>query len=261
MTPVFHLPRIFLATLAIFFVTQAFAEVSQEADQKIRAALKQMAPAAKIVSIQETPMAGVKEVTLDSGRGGEIYYVSDDGQYLITGSMYSTQTREDLTEAKKAGIRKQLVARFGPDKRIDFFPKDMKHHITVFTDIDCGYCRKLHTQMDEYNKRGIGVSYLFFPRAGLKSNSYDKAVAVWCADDRQEAMTKAKTGIQVDLKTCENPVGEHYKTGLAVGVSGTPAIVLDSGTLMPGYLPPDALLQRLDYYQTLEKNKAAQASQ
>jgi len=251
--------KIFLISLALVASTlaQGSDKVSDKTDQQIRQALKQMAPAAKVISVENTPMQGVKEVTLDSGRGGEVYYVSDSGEYLITGNMYNTQTREDLTEAKKAGIRKELVARFGPDKRIDFFPKDMKHHITVFTDIDCGYCRKLHSQMDEYNKRGIGVSYLFFPRAGLKSNSYDKAVAVWCAEDKQEAMTKAKTGIQVDLKKCDNPVAEHYKTGQAVGVSGTPAIVLDNGTLMPGYLPPDALLQRLDYYDALEKSKAA----
>lgn len=245
--------------MCLLLATVAGAEnpLSAETEQNIRDALKQMAPTAKIISVEPTPMKGVNEVTLDSGRGGEVYYVSDSGKYLITGNMYNTETREDLTETKKAGIRKQLVAQFGPDKRIDFFPKDMKHHITVFTDIDCGYCRKLHMEMDEYNKRGIGVSYLFFPRAGLKSNSFDKAVAVWCAEDKQDAMTRAKSGIQVDLKKCDNPVAEHYKAGLAVGVSGTPAIVLDNGTLMPGYLPPDALLQRLDYFQALAKNRAA----
>jgi len=198
--------KIFLISFALVASTlaQGSGKVSDKTDQQIRQALKHMAPAAKVISVENTPMQGVKEVTLDSGRGGEVYYVSDSGEYLITGNMYNTQTREDLT-----------------------------------------YCRKLHSQMDEYNKRGIGVSYLFFPRAGLKSNSYDKAVAVWCAEDKQEAMTKAKTGIQVDLKKCDNPVAEHYKTGQAVGVSGTPAIVLDNGTLMPGYLPPDALLQRV----------------
>ncbi len=247
-----------IAASLLTLVAHAGEPVSAKTDKQIRDALNKMAPTAKVISVESTPMQGVKEVTLDSGRGGEVYYVSDNGEYLISGNMYNTQTREDLTESKKAGIRKELVSQFGPDKRIDFFPKDMKHHITVFTDIDCGYCRKLHSQMDEYNKRGIGISYLFFPRAGLKSNSYDKAVAVWCADDKQEALTKAKSGIQMDLKKCENPVAEQYKTGQAVGVSGTPAIVLDNGTLMPGYLPPDALLQRLDYYQALEQNKAKQ---
>ncbi len=243
--------------LLITLSAQAGGGVPAETEKQIRGALQKMAPTAKVLSIEETPMKGVKEVTLDSGRGSEIYYVSDDGNYLITGSMYNTKTREDLTEAKKAGMRKQLVSQVNPKQRIDFFPKDMKHHITVFTDIDCGYCRKLHMEMDEYNKRGIGISYLFFPRAGLKSNSFDKAVAVWCADDRQAAMTQAKSGIQVDLKKCDNPVAEHYRIGQEVGVSGTPAIVLDSGILMPGYLPPDALLQRLDYYQAMENSRAA----
>src|SRR5690606_35260891 len=117
---------------------------------------------------------------------------------------------------------------------------------TVFTDIDCGYCRKLHAEMQGYNELGIGVSYLFFPRSGLKTASYDKAVSVWCAADQQKAMDKAKAGSQVAEKQCDNPVAEQYQAGLASGVTGTPALILQDGTMLPGYMPPDQLKQRLD---------------
>ena len=136
--------------------------------------------------------------------------------------------------------------KFGASEKIEFLPEKMDHHITVFTDIDCGYCRKLHAEMKEYNELGIGISYMFFPRAGLKSESYDKAVNVWCAADQRNAMTMAKAGEAVDAKVCDNPITAHYNAGMAVGVTGTPALVLEDGTLMPGYLPPAQLKQRLD---------------
>ncbi|MGJ8662306.1 MAG: thioredoxin fold domain-containing protein, partial [Marinicella sp.] len=143
-------------------------------------------------------------------------------------------------------LRKELLAKMGDSQRINFYPENMEHHVTVFTDIDCGYCRKLHAEMTQYNDLGIGISYLFFPRAGLQSASFDKAVNVWCATDQQQAMTLAKAGETVEPQKCDNPITDHYKAGLSSGVSGTPALVLDNGMIMPGYLPPQQLKQRLD---------------
>ena len=160
--------------------------------------------------------------------------------------MIDTTSREDLTENKKSGIRKDLVAKFTSKQRVDFFPNEMKHHITIYTDIDCGYCRKLHNQMPEYNELGIGISYLFFPRSGLNTPSFNKAISVWCSDNQQEALTNAKSGVELDSKTCDNPIKDHYMSGHSAGVSGTPAIITDSGKLMPGYLPPQQLLERLN---------------
>ncbi len=219
---------------------------ANEPSKAIKEGIKNLAPTATVASMEKTPINGIHEIVINSGRGGEVYYISEDGKYLLNGNMIDTTSREDLTENKKSGIRKDLVAQFGKNQRIDFLPKDMKHHVTVFTDIDCGYCRKLHNQIDEYNKLGIGISYLFYPRAGLKSPAYDKAVTVWCSDDRQEAMTNAKSGISLENKTCDNPVEAQFKAGQSAGVTGTPAIVLENGKLMPGYLPPEKLLQRLN---------------
>ncbi len=233
-----------ITTTALMLAVTAIS--AKEPSKAIKEGIKNLAPTASVASMEKTPINGIKEIVINSGRGGEVYYISDDGKYLLNGNMIDTTSREDLTENKKSGIRKDLVSKFGKNERIDFLPKEMKYHIYVFTDIDCGYCRKLHNQIDEYNKLGIGVSYLFYPRAGLKSPAYDKAVTVWCSDNRQEAMTNAKSGISLENKTCDNPIEAQYKAGQSAGVTGTPAIVLENGKLMPGYLPPEKLLQRLN---------------
>ncbi len=227
----------------------AFTQFVNAADDKAmyEEALKKIASAnIKVLEVNPTPIPSVKEVMVDGGRGSEILYISEDGKYIINGTIFDIENRVDLTDQKKSVIRKELMAKFSASQRIDFLPEKMDHHVTVFTDIDCGYCRKLHAEMAQYNELGIGISYLFFPRAGLQSGSFDKAVNVWCAADQQQAMTLAKAGEAVDAKTCDNPIAEHYKAGVTAGVSGTPALVLDNGTLMPGYLPPIQLKQRLD---------------
>lgn len=211
--------------------------------------LKKLSPTPiEVIEISDTPIDGVKELMIDAGRGSEIVYMSADGKYILNGSIVDIEKKINLTDQKKTVIRKGLMAGIGKSQRIDFLPegKEMTHHLTVFTDIDCGYCRKLHAEIAEYNDLGIGISYLFFPRAGLQSASFDKAVNVWCAANQQEAMTLAKAGEPVEPKKCDNPIEQHYKTGVTAGVSGTPALVLDDGTLMPGYLPPAQLKQRLD---------------
>lgn len=234
-----------ISTLVLILTVQlVFADADTE---KFKAALSKVTTSdVKIISVEDTPIKGVKEVMVDGGRGSEILYLSEDGKYIINGTLFDIENRVDLTDQKKSVIRKDLLAGMGESQRINFYPEKMDHHVTVFTDIDCGYCRKLHAEVQQYNEMGIGISYMFFPRAGLKSGSYDKAVNVWCAADQQQAMTLSKAGEEVPAKTCDNPIAEQYNAGLAAGVTGTPALILDNGTIMPGYVPPVQLKQRLD---------------
>jgi thiol:disulfide interchange protein DsbC len=177
---------------------------------------------------------------------GDIVYATADGKFLIQGRLVDMDTREDLTETAKSELRKDLMAQIDPSKQITFAPKDPKYDLTVFTDVDCGYCRKLHSQIDEYNKEGIAIHYMAFPRAGIGSRSYEKAVSVWCSDDPQEALTQAKLGADPDPAQCDNPVAEQYQLGMELGVTGTPALLTSSGQLIPGYVPPEQLRERLD---------------
>ncbi len=211
-------------------------------DAVVEAAIKSLVPAAKIDSIAESQMPNFYQVVVQ----GQVIYVSADGKYLVQGSVFDIDNKVDLTEATKAEMRRQALKEAGPDRRIIFPAKNEKYALTVFTDIDCGYCRRMHGEMAEYNKRGISVEYLFFPRSGLNGESYDKAVSVWCASDRNKAMDNAKAGQKLESKTCDNPVAADYELGLKAGVSGTPAVFTKNGTQLGGYLPPEQLLQRLE---------------
>lgn len=230
-----------IITLALW----AGASLAQQPSQAIVDGIKNLAPTANISSVSKSAISGVSEVVLDSAGGSELYYITDDGKFLINGSIIETVSRKNVTEEKKTTIRKDIVSQFGEDQRIDFFPENMKHHVTVYTDIDCGYCRKLHSEMQQFNDLGIGISYLLYPRSGIDSPSYDKAVTAWCAVDRNKALTQSQNGILLEPKQCDNPVKEHYASGLKAGVRGTPNIVTDSGVLWATYMSPEALLKRL----------------
>jgi thiol:disulfide interchange protein DsbC len=218
------------------------AAAADEGDAKARAAIQSLVPGATIDSIADAVVPGFYEVVLQ----GQIVYVSRDGKYLLQGSVYDIAAKTDVTEASRSGLRRKALKDVGPDKRIAYRPEQTKHTVTVFTDIDCGYCRRMHQQMPEYNKLGIAIEYLFFPRAGVGSESFDKAVSVWCAADRAKALTDAKAGAELDKKECANPIEEEYALGNKIGVSGTPAVIAPDGTQLGGYLPPEQLLQRLD---------------
>lgn len=211
-------------------------------ENDIKKALANLAPAEKIDSIKPSEINGVYEVML----GGDVVYVSEDGKYLLHGQLIDTATKKNLTETKQAVIRKAKLETVGEQNMIVFKPKTAKHFVTVFTDIDCGYCRKFHSEIDQYLAQGITVRYLFYPRAGKSSESYSKAVAVWCADDRQKALTAAKKGEKQDSKTCDNPIDRHMDLASDFGLSGTPMIVTEKGNVLPGYVPAPQLAKILD---------------
>ncbi len=241
-----HIPAVrhLLLGLALFAAgTASAAEASSDpAIEKIRAVLAKRLGDINLDNIEASPVPGLYEVLI----GARLYYVSADGRYFIQGKMNDLETGKDLTEEKVSAARKKLIDAVDEKDMIVFGTGKEKHVVNVFTDIDCGYCRKLHSQVDQYNREGIEVRYMAYPRAGVNSDSGRKAVGVWCADDRKKAMNEAKQGKPVNGKTCDNPVAEQFALGKVVGVSGTPALVLENGELIPGYIPPTRLRQLLD---------------
>ncbi|HET6604068.1 MAG TPA: DsbC family protein [Xanthomonadaceae bacterium] len=232
--------RTLTAVLGALTLTATAAEPADDA--KVRAAIKTLVPDIRIESVAESVVPGLYEVVLP----GAVVYVSQDGRYLIQGSVLEVATRTDMTEQARAGVRSKALKEVGSDQRIVFSPAKPAHTVTVFTDIDCGYCRRMHQQISEYNQHGIAVEYLFFPRAGIGSESYDKAVSVWCAADRRQALTRAKAGEDIESKTCSNPIESEFALGQQIGINGTPAIIAADGTQLGGYVPPEQLRQRLD---------------
>ena len=208
----------------------------------LSARLAVLAPGMEPDHVIETPWAGMYEVRF----GSIIVYLSDDGRYMLRGDLIDLEAGHNVTETARQSVRAEAVGALGEASMIVFAPDAAKHTITVFTDVDCPYCARMHQQMADYNRLGISIRYTAFPRAGAGSPTHEKMVSVWCADDQRAAMTDAKAGVAVETAVCENPVNDHYETGQAIGVTGTPAIVLESGELIPGYVPPQELLDRLD---------------
>ena len=192
--------------------------------------------------VVESALPGVYEVRY----GSIVVYFSADGRHMLRGDLVDLETGDNVTETARSHARAETVTALGESSMVVFAPETVKHTVTVFTDVDCGYCQRMHRQMADYNRLGIEIRYTAFPRAGVGSDTYDRMVSVWCASDQQAAMTDAKTGRVVEAARCDNPVSAHYEAGREIGVRGTPAIVLESGEIIPGYVEPEELLGRLD---------------
>ena len=208
----------------------------------IRQAMSTSMPSVKVDSVKPAVVKGLFEVVV----GANIYYVSEDGKYLLQGRLVDVAARKDLTEEKLNVTRKLAIEKMGQANMIVFKSKITKYTVTIFTDIDCGYCRKLHSEIDQYLAQGITIQYLFFPRAGKGSDSYNKAVSVWCAEDRNAALTASKKDQKLPEKTCDNPIDKHMQLAAEFDVKGTPMIISENGNVYPGYLPAKQLVEALE---------------
>lgn len=195
----------------------------------------------KVRELKPTAVAGVYEMVF----GTRIAYVTADGRYMITGNLVDLESRRNLTTERRTELVKLALETVGDSKMIVFAGKKSSRTVTVFTDVDCPYCAKLHLEVPALTKAGVKVRYLLFPRAGKNSDSYKRTVSVWCAKDRNKAIGIAKAGGTVDAKTCPNPVDDHMALGEDIGVTGTPTLILDDGRIIPGYVPAPELLAML----------------
>ncbi|SER21276.1 thiol:disulfide interchange protein DsbC [Solimonas aquatica] len=212
--------------------------------EQVQAKLAKLLPGLKPENVRPAQAAGLYEVQ----DGANFGYVTADGKYLITGDLVDLASGQSLTEVTRRGNRLAQLKTLGEQNMIVFPAQGAaKHVVTVFTDVDCGYCRKFHSQIADYNARGIEVRYVFYPRTGPDTDSFRKAEVVWCSADRKTALTEAKLGGAVNGNTqCDNPVRREWDLGNDLGLRGTPMLVLEDGSVVNGYLPPDALAQRLE---------------
>ena len=231
-----------------FLGLAAHAADSPEPPVDSRASLLKLLPAgSKVEDLRPSPIAGIYEFS----QGADVTYLTAYGKFFIDGNVYDMSTRENLTEERRMKARLALINAVPESQMVIFSPRNPQYTITVFTDLDCQYCRKLHSQIAEINKLGIRVRYMFYPRTGPNTDSWRKAEAVWCSADRNEALTRAKAGAAVDTsKTCgPTPVAREYALGQSIGVQGTPTIVTETGDSINGYLPPQELVKELKDHQ------------
>lgn len=231
--------RSLLLALCVVACTAAASDKSRE--KAITEAIQTLVPNATIDSIEPSPLDGFYAVVV----GGQVVYVSDDGKYLIQGNVFDLASRTDLTAVRMDKVRKAALAKVPDSERIVFAPESPKYTVSVFTDLDCGYCRKMHSQIAEFNKNGIAIEYLFYPRNGLDAPSYHKAVSVFCADNPQQAFTLAKQGAEPEQANCDNPVAAEFALGNRIGVTGTPTVIGSDGHIIGNYMTPVQLLARL----------------
>ena len=230
----------------ISFVFILFSLFISSDEEIIRNSLEKILPAgSEIESIQESSIKGLYAVYYGDL---EPIYVSDDGNFFIYGDIYKININSitNITDVEISERRSTILSNLESSELISFKSKNEQYAVTVFTDVDCGYCRKLHNQIGEYNKLGITINYAAFPRSGLGTISFTKMVSAWCSDNKKSSLTRLKNNNEINKNFCDNqPVSKHYAIGNKLGVTGTPAIFSSDGRLFPGYLSPEDLLKKL----------------
>ena len=239
-----HFGSKLLAGVAVAFCWAAIAQAADDeaALNDVRSKMSDMFESVDPENISFSPVDGWFTIQ----QGSIIAYVSDDGRYLLQGDLIDLEQQVNLSELSRNSARRDLIAALTDDDAILFSPADVKYSVTIFTDIECTYCRKMHSQINEYLDEGIQVRYALYPRNGPASKSWSTSEKVWCAKDRGQALTAAKLDREFKSSRCDSAmVSNHYRVGRDIGLSGTPAIVLQDGTLIGGYLPPAQLSLRL----------------
>jgi thiol:disulfide interchange protein DsbC len=241
--------QLFFASMVCLFASN-FVSADDTEHAAIKQTLSQVMPGETGYKINSLPVPGIYEIDFGDG----FIYLTADGKYALKGDIIDLHKNVNLTEEKRSKARLDTLAKIDKANML-IFPadKERKHSITVFTDIDCGYCRRMHQGIKEYTSRGIEVKYVFYPRAGRNSASFQKAVAVWCADDRNEALNKIVSGQQIENRTCNNPVKQHMEVAKVLGVTGTPTIFLQNGRRMPGYVKAAQLQYIIDNQSTASR--------
>lgn len=237
--PVTLLLRNTLISLSLLLLSLSVQ--ADDASEKLKQRLQQRLSEISISELKPSPIPGLYEMVF----GSRVAYVSADGQYMLTGEIIDLDSRRNLTAVRRGGLVLKSIDALGEANMIVLGPAKPKRTITVFTDVDCPYCSRLHLEVPKLTEAGVKVRYMLYPRAGKETETYKRAVAVWCAKDRVKAVGIAKAGGKLEMKTCTNPVDEHVRLGREVGVEGTPTLVLDDGRVVPGYAPAAELLAML----------------
>jgi len=235
--------QFFLKTTRVLSISIALLGFShpilaEDIPKLVTQAIANLVPDLEPDSIVSTPIPNLYLVAL----GAQVAYVSADGQYLLTGDMIEIESGRNLSEGVRNNFRKVLMTDLDDEDMVIFSPTSVRSTITVFTDISCPYCVRFHQEVKDLMDAGIRVRYAGYPRAGIPSTAYDALVSIWCSDVPQQAMNEAKSGLDIADRTCDTAIAKHMEVAQNIGVRGTPTIILESGKMIPGYIPADQLL-------------------
>lgn len=242
MSKVFMQLGIALSACALFVSPGALADGDEEQLEQVRETVSGLFGEIEPQHVMASPVEGWYMIR----KGAIVAYISADGRYLLQGDLIDLDLKVNLSDASRDEARKMMMSEIPQEHMIIFSPEKVKYSVSIFTDVDCTYCRRLHSQMDEYLAQGIEIRYLLYPRSGPRSASWVTAEQVWCSDDRNEALTLAKLDQEFQTRECDSSmVSNHYLIGQDVGLQGTPAIVFENGQLISGYVPAQRLSEQL----------------
>jgi len=219
-----------------FLFLISFSVWADDGIAQFKILLAKQLPGVEITRVTQSPIDGLYEVV----SGSQVVYMTADAQFMLDGDLVNLRTQQNFTEETKSVIRLAKINALGEDKMIIYTPEKIKHTVTVVTDVNCPYCRRLHDEMSKYMQLGVRVRYVFMPLKG--KDDYETTVSIWCSKDRNKALDIVKSGGEIEAKTCENPIKEHLKLARDIGIRGTPAVILENGTLLPGYVPINQLI-------------------
>ena len=231
--PYFLLPSVLMLSATSVFSVDNGVEL-------LKKNLAKNIPGTEITQVSKSPIPGLYEVIV----GAQVIYMDQTARYMLDGDLVDLASRKNYTEQAKSGIRKTAINALGEDNMLIYTPKQVDHTITVVTDIDCPYCRRLHSEMDQYMASNVKVRYIFMPLKG--KTDFDTTVSVWCAKDKNNALDLAKSGTEIEALNCDHPIKEHLELARSIGIRGTPAIILESGEMLPGYVPAAKLVQEMN---------------
>ena len=228
--------KLLLASFSVLLSTSVIADAGIDQFKK---ELAKKLPSVEITNVSKSPLEGLYQVV----SGSQVVYMTKDARYMIDGDFVDLSNKRNYTEEAKSGIRLSKIDALGEENMLIYTPEKVKHTVTVVTDIDCPYCRRLHDEMSEYMDLGVRVRYIFMPLKGKED--FNTTVSVWCSEDRNLSLDIAKSGGSIESKTCDNPITDHLTLSRNLGVRGTPAIIMEDGSLLPGYVPIKKLIREL----------------
>ena len=230
----------FLAISIIFITNIVFADVGMIVNK-----LKPYFPEIKTENINTSELDGYYEVVL-TNPWIDVMYISMDGKYVIQGAVTDLELMTNISTNRINSIKREILESISDDDKIIFKAENEQYVVHVYTDVDCPYCAKLHADMQELNALGITVKYLASPLEQLHPNAQSAMEKIWCAEDKALAIHNYKTRRYLpDSAECVNPVAEQLAISKQLGVNGTPSIFFENGTNLPGYLPPNDVLNRI----------------
>ena len=224
-------------TAGLLLCVTAFAQEST-----IRKILAERLPElSKIDEVSKSPIPGLYEVRI----GNEIVYTDEQGSYLIQGSIIDTRTRTDLTQARVDKLSAVDFAKLPLADAIVWKQGSGARKLAVLADPNCPYCKRF--EKDLGNVKDVTVYTFLYPVLG--GDSPDKSRNIWCAKDSarvwRDWMVDGKTPPRSMGQCDASAIERNTELGRRHRITGTPTLLFEDGSRVPGAVPADQLERRL----------------